>query len=98
MLNLVSNLGLILFLFMVGLELDPKILKRNIHKSLLISAAGMILPFSLGIATSYALYKLIEKNGSFINFMLFCGVAMAITVCNQSQFLYCTFNLYMSSA
>ncbi|KAJ1918402.1 hypothetical protein H4219_002628 [Mycoemilia scoparia] len=78
-LNLVSNFGLILFLFMVGLELDPKMLKKNMHKSLLISIAGMILPFALGIATSYALFKLIEKEGSFVNFLLFCGVAMAIT-------------------
>ncbi|KAJ1951441.1 K(+)/H(+) antiporter [Linderina macrospora] len=78
-LNLVANFGLVLFLFMVGLELDPKILKRNLHRSLAISVAGMVLPFGLGVATSYALFHMIEKEGSFVNFMLFCGVAMAIT-------------------
>ncbi|KAJ1679663.1 K(+)/H(+) antiporter, partial [Spiromyces aspiralis] len=78
-LNLVSNIGLILFLFMVGLELDPKMLKRNIHKSIMISVAGIVLPFALGIATSYGLFKLLHQSGSFVIFMLFCGVAMGIT-------------------
>ncbi|KAJ1954514.1 K(+)/H(+) antiporter, partial [Linderina pennispora] len=59
--------------------LDPKILKRNLHRSVAISVAGMVLPFALGIATSYALFHIIEKEGTFVNFMLFCGVAMAIT-------------------
>ncbi|KAJ1725319.1 hypothetical protein LPJ61_005657, partial [Coemansia biformis] len=79
-LNLVANFGLMLFLFMVGLELDPRILKRNFHRSLAISAAGIILPFGLGTATSYALYTiLMDSEGTFSTFLLFCGVAMAIT-------------------
>ncbi|PIA16804.1 hypothetical protein COEREDRAFT_80880 [Coemansia reversa NRRL 1564] len=79
-LNLVANFGLVLFLFMVGLELDPRILKRNFHRSLAISGAGIILPFGLGVATSYALFHLIENGeGDFVTFLLFCGVAMAIT-------------------
>ncbi|KAJ2714207.1 K(+)/H(+) antiporter [Coemansia spiralis] len=79
-LSLVSNFGLVLFLFMVGLELDPRILKRNFHRSLAISLAGIVLPFGLGTATSYALYTLLmDSKGSFTTFLLFCGVAMAIT-------------------
>ncbi|KAJ2507451.1 K(+)/H(+) antiporter [Coemansia sp. RSA 2052] len=79
-LNLVANFGLVLFLFMVGLELDPRVLRRNLHRSIIISAAGIALPFSLGIASSYALYHvLMDGEGKFINFLLFCGVAMAIT-------------------
>ncbi|KAJ1959415.1 hypothetical protein GGI12_004349 [Dipsacomyces acuminosporus] len=78
-LNLVANFGLVLFLFMVGLELDPRVLKRNLHRSVAISVAGMILPFALGIATSYALYHILDGTGKFVNFLLFCGVAMAIT-------------------
>ncbi|KAJ2081040.1 K(+)/H(+) antiporter [Coemansia sp. RSA 988] len=79
-LNLVANFGLVLFLFMVGLELDPRILKRNFHRSLAISGAGIILPFGLGVATSYALFHVIEDgDGDFVTFLLFCGVAMAIT-------------------
>ncbi|KAJ2852011.1 K(+)/H(+) antiporter [Coemansia brasiliensis] len=79
-LNLVANFGLVLFLFMVGLELDPRMLKRNMRRGITISAAGIILPFSLGIAVSYALYSiLMDHEGNYVNFLLFCGVAMSIT-------------------
>ncbi|KAJ2450605.1 K(+)/H(+) antiporter [Coemansia sp. RSA 2336] len=79
-LNLIANFGLVLFLFMVGLELDPRMLKRNIRRGIAISAAGIILPFSLGIAVSYALFSiLMDHEGKYVNFLLFCGVAMSIT-------------------
>ncbi|KAI7826262.1 Sodium/hydrogen exchanger family-domain-containing protein [Kickxella alabastrina] len=79
-LNLMANFGLIMFLFIIGLELDPRILKRNIRRSIMISVAGMALPFALGVATSYALYHVLLNNeGRFHIFMLFLGVAMAIT-------------------
>ncbi|KAJ2777579.1 hypothetical protein GGI15_004456 [Coemansia interrupta] len=79
-LNLVANFGLVLFLFMVGLELDPRVLKRNAKRSILISVAGMALPFGLGVATSYAIYHILLKDqGRFYIFLLFLGVAMAIT-------------------
>ncbi|KAJ2855790.1 hypothetical protein J3B02_001978 [Coemansia erecta] len=79
-LNLVANFGLVLFLFMVGLELDPRVLKRNIKQCIMISVAGMALPFALGIASSYALYHvLMDGHGKFHIFLLFLGVAMAIT-------------------
>ncbi|KAJ2725120.1 hypothetical protein GGI07_001490 [Coemansia sp. Benny D115] len=79
-LNLVANFGLVLFLFMIGLELDPQVLKRNLHRSIAISAAGMVLPFALGIASSFALFHiLMDGEGRFHIFLLFLGVAMAIT-------------------
>ncbi|KAJ2157737.1 K(+)/H(+) antiporter [Coemansia sp. RSA 552] len=79
-LNLVANFGLVLFLFIIGLELDPRVLKRNFRHSLGISAAGILLPFGLGIAVSYALYTiLMDSEGDFVTFLLFLGVAMAIT-------------------
>ncbi|KAJ1658044.1 K(+)/H(+) antiporter [Dispira simplex] len=80
-LSLVANLGLIFFLFMVGLELDLSAMKRNAHRAIGISLAGMVLPFGLGAAVSYALYTVIgtNKDVSFGSFLLFLGVAMAIT-------------------
>ena len=62
-LNLMSNFGLVLFLFLVGLELDPRMLKKSMKKSLAISLAGMALPFGVGIGVSYALYTIVEEIG-----------------------------------
>ncbi|EPQ28006.1 uncharacterized protein PFL1_04333 [Pseudozyma flocculosa PF-1] len=80
-LNLVSTLGLTLFLFLVGLEVDVRVIRRNAKESLTISVAGMVLPFGLGAAVSVGIYNtFIDKSSvSFGNFVLFVGVAMAIT-------------------
>ncbi|CAG7924868.1 unnamed protein product [Penicillium olsonii] len=83
-LNVVANLGLVLFLFLVGLETDLRFLISNWRVALSVSAAGMILPFGLGGAISYGLYH--EFHGdpgtkpiSFGTYLLFIGIAMAIT-------------------
>lgn len=80
-LNLVSTLGLVLFLFLVGLEVDVRVVRRCAKPSIAISVAGMILPFGLGAAVSVGIYNsFIDKNNvSFGHFVLFTGVAMAIT-------------------
>ncbi|KAK4689362.1 hypothetical protein P7C73_g734, partial [Tremellales sp. Uapishka_1] len=80
-LNLVSMIGLILFLFLVGLEVDLKVMKKNGRNSAIISAAGMIIPFGLGAAVAVALYdRYVDKEKvTFGHFVLFTGVAMAIT-------------------
>lgn len=80
-LNLVATLGLIFFLFQVGLEVDLRIVKRDWKQSVSIAFAGMALPFGLGAAVSVGLYKVQNDNSiSFSSFVLFLGVAMAITV------------------
>ncbi|KAI8337333.1 Sodium/hydrogen exchanger family-domain-containing protein [Blakeslea trispora] len=78
--NLIANLGLVFFLFQVGLEVDIQVIKRDWHKSLSVAVAGMALPFGLGAAVSVGLYKLQnEPDISFSSFLLFLGVAMSIT-------------------
>lgn len=84
-LTLVANLGLVLFLFLVGLEVDLRFLASNWRVALSVGAAGMALPFGLGCAIAYGLYNQFKdepgtKPISFGIFMLFIGVAMAITV------------------
>lgn len=84
-LSLVANLGLVLFLFLVGLEVDLRLLVSNWRISLGVGAAGMALPFGLGCAIAYGLYHQFRGDEglepiSFGTFMLFVGVAMAITV------------------
>lgn len=80
-LNLVANLGLVLFLFLVGLEVDLRIVRRCAVSSTFISLSGLVIPFGLGAAVSVGIYNsFIEKeNVSFGHFLLFTGVAMAIT-------------------
>lgn len=84
-LTLVANLGLVLFLFIVGLEVDLRYLMSNWRIALSVGAAGMALPFSLGCAIAYGLYNQFHgEDGThlvaFGTYVLFIGVAMAITV------------------
>lgn len=80
-LNLLSTLGLILYLFIVGVELNPKALIKNARVALTISAAGIALPFALGIGVGYGLYHAMgnDSQTTFSSFILFIGVAMSIT-------------------
>ncbi|KGO37076.1 Cation/H+ exchanger [Penicillium expansum] len=83
-LNVVANLGLVLFLFLVGLETDLRFLISNWRVALSVSAAGMVLPFGLGCAISYGLYHEFHddpgtKPIAFGTYLLFIGIAMAIT-------------------
>ncbi|GJE91672.1 sodium/hydrogen exchanger family-domain-containing protein [Phanerochaete sordida] len=79
-LSLVANIGLCLFLFLVGLEIDAAVIKRNARLSATVALAGMCLPFGLGAALSVPLYhQFIDSSVKFTNFMLFTGVAYSIT-------------------
>lgn len=84
-LSLAANVGLILFLFLVGLEVDLRLMLQNWRIALSVGAAGMMLPFGFGCAIAYGLYHQFRTEPgivpiSFGTFMLFIGVAMAITV------------------
>lgn len=79
MLDTVANLGLLFYLFLVGLELDLKSLKKTGKKALSIAIAGISLPFSLGIGVSFILRKTISQGVSAGPFIVFMGVAMSIT-------------------
>ncbi|KIW01528.1 uncharacterized protein PV09_07006 [Verruconis gallopava] len=83
-LNLVANLGLIMFLFLVGLEVDLRYLVQNWRIAASVGIVGMGLPFGLGAAIAKGLYNQFKDEPgtvpiSFGVYMLFVGVAMAIT-------------------
>ncbi|CAG8798211.1 11579_t:CDS:2, partial [Dentiscutata erythropus] len=79
-LNLLANLGLLLYLFIVGLELNPTMIRNSIRTVISISASGIILPFALGVGVAYGLYDAMGNNNvPFTSFLLFICVAMAIT-------------------
>ena len=79
-LNTLSQIGLLLFMFIVGLELDSKLLKGRGHAAFLVSHVSIILPFMLGAVLSLYLYPLLSDNSvTFTAFALFLGSAMSIT-------------------
>lgn len=84
-LSTAANVGLILFLFLVGLEVDLRLLVRNWRTALSVGTAGMILPFGLGCAIAYGLYHRFRLDKGLVpisigTYILFVGVATAITV------------------
>ncbi|CAI5965841.1 unnamed protein product [Closterium sp. NIES-65] len=78
-LTTVANVGLLYFLFTVGLELDMRSVAKTGRAALLIAVVGITLPFALGIGTSFALRAVLTVKSSFGPFVIFMGVAMSIT-------------------
>jgi Kef-type K+ transport system membrane component KefB len=79
-LSVVAQIGVILYMFVVGLELNAGILRKQGHVTLAISHASIMVPFSLGAALALWLYPLLSNdNVSFTAFALFLSVSMSIT-------------------
>lgn len=78
--SLLSQVGLILFMFIIGMELDLKIIKNRAKNAIIISHASIIFPFTLGIVLAYFIYEeFTHAEVSFLSFALFMGIAMSIT-------------------
>lgn len=80
-LNLVSTLGLTLFLFLVGLEVDLRVMRRKIKVSGAISFVGLAVPFSAGAGLAKGIYDNFVDRAAvpFLHFALFVAVATSIT-------------------
>ncbi len=79
-LNFLSQLGLILFMFIIGLELDLHLLKNKADTAVVVSHASIIIPFALGVSLAYFLYETYAPpHIPFLAFGLFMGIAMSIT-------------------
>ena len=79
-LQFLSQIGLILFMFVIGMELDLKVLKNKANEALVISHASIIIPFALGVGLAYFIYHRFAPQGvEFLSFSLFMGIAMSIT-------------------
>jgi Kef-type K+ transport system membrane component KefB len=79
-LSALSQIGLVLFMFLVGLEFDWRGLRKQGHTALVTSHASIVAPFLLGTALALFLYpRLSDESVTFTNFALFMGIAMSIT-------------------
>jgi Kef-type K+ transport system membrane component KefB len=75
-----SQIGILLFMFIVGLEVDIKIFRSKARSAIVISMASIVVPFALGTALAMFLF---QEYGSPEKgrpaFLLFMGIAMSIT-------------------
>lgn len=79
-LQFLSQIGLIFFMFVIGMELDLKVLKNKAHDAVVISHASIVIPFALGMTLAYFIYPIFAPMGvEFSSFGLFMGIAMSIT-------------------
>ena len=79
-LNALSQVGVVIFMFLVGLGIDPKKLKHQSHAAVLVSHVSITAPFVLASLLALYLYpRLSDASVSFTNFALFMGAAMSVT-------------------
>ncbi len=79
-LNMLSQIGLIFFMFLIGLELNPKYLSGNLEVAIHVSHVSIVVPFTLAAISSLVLYPLLSSDSvPFTAFALFLGAAMSIT-------------------
>src|SRR5207247_1767504 len=79
-LGVYAQLGIILYMFLVGLELDTRVIRKSGHVTVAISHASIVLPFLLGSVLALWLYPILSSNAvPFRVFALFIGVSLSVT-------------------
>jgi len=79
-LNALSQVGLLVFMFVIGLELNPRLLRDRGHTALLISHTSITIPAFLGMLLAFYLYpRLSNDNVRFTHFALFLAISMSVT-------------------
>jgi Kef-type K+ transport system membrane component KefB len=74
-----AQIGLAFYLFLVGMELDPRLLRERIGQAAFISNTSVAFPLALGFLVALPIYKLLSPDVRYLPFALFMGVAMSIT-------------------
>jgi Kef-type K+ transport system membrane component KefB len=79
-LQLVSQLGIVLYMFVVGIQLNLRDVSRQLHRAAAVSHVSIVVPFCLGTLAALPLYREYAGAGvGFRAFALFVGVAMSVT-------------------
>ncbi|MDR1881064.1 MAG: cation:proton antiporter [Tannerellaceae bacterium] len=78
--GILSQFGLILYMFSIGMELDINVVRKKLKETILISHTSTIAPFFFGMLTAYFVYDTYaDKSTPFLSFALFIGISMSIT-------------------
>ncbi len=78
--SILAQIGVILYMFLIGLEVDAEALARGTYVTVAISHASIVVPFLLGAALALVLYPVFSTSSvSFTVFALFIGVSMSVT-------------------
>ncbi|OMO56208.1 Cation/H+ exchanger [Corchorus olitorius] len=78
-LETMANVGLLYFLFLVGVEMDLSVIRRTGKRAMAIAVSGMILPFLVGAFFTFMLHDRVEDNHNHGTYILFLGVALSVT-------------------
>jgi Kef-type K+ transport system membrane component KefB len=79
-LGLLSQIGVVLFMFVVGMDLNLDYLREKAHAAVMVSHTSIMIPFFFGVTLCLVIYRpLGSPNVRFVPFALFMGVAMSIT-------------------
>jgi Kef-type K+ transport system membrane component KefB len=79
-LGIIAQVGVVLYMFIVGLELDTSVLHERGHATIAISHASIVAPFLLGALLALGVYQEMAPDGvAFTPFALFMGAAMSVT-------------------
>jgi len=78
--TLTANVGLVFFLFLIGLEIDIRVIRRNARAAFAISAVGLVIPLGMGALLALPLYnQFVDESVKKGYFILFVAVAIGIT-------------------
>lgn len=81
-LNILSQIGVVFYLFLIGLEFDPNLVRKRGSAALAVSASSIIAPFALGVALTFYLYPRVFNDPTRSHFLasaLFMGAAISVT-------------------
>jgi Kef-type K+ transport system membrane component KefB len=79
-LNVLAQVGVVLFVFLTGLELNTSLLRGRGHLAVVVSHVSIAVPFVLGVGLAVIAYVRFAPEGiGFLAFALFIGVSMSVT-------------------